>query len=275
MLKKVLASVLVLGFANCSYASTTTYTTQNWNFASSSSATNVTNSGSGNSQINLSVGTVDVKVTAWSSTGDGSCGTGVECGNTAARDDDPFIERAILKQYNGSGLGAINNDEDSDSPDHALDNRNGNSNELDFDMVLFEFDTAVELTGVKSGWYSSDSDLSIVGYTGTGTLGSTPFGNGNTKWSDLLNNGWASVTDTFDQGTNNQTIAPGYESRYWLVGVYNPVFNGTSFTHHNDAVKLASITTRQGQPQTQIPEPATFALMLAGVAAIFRRKSKV
>jgi len=202
MFKKTVTGIFALTFTGYVSAATTTYTTQDWNFASSSSSTNVTNAGSGNSQINLSVGTVDLKVTAWSSTGDGDCGVVIECGNSAARDDDPFIERALLKQYNGSGLGAVNNDEGSTSPDHALDNRNGNSNELDFDMVLFEFDTAVELTDVKSGWWSSDSDLSIVGYTGSSNLGANPFGNGNTKWSDLLNQGWSSVTDTFDKGTN-------------------------------------------------------------------------
>jgi hypothetical protein len=89
MLKKVVTGICALTFTGYVSAATTTYTNQTWDFASSSSSTNVTNAGSGDSQINLSVGTVDLKVTAWSSTGNGNCGVGIECGNSAARDDDP------------------------------------------------------------------------------------------------------------------------------------------------------------------------------------------
>ncbi|GAB5380277.1 MAG: hypothetical protein Alis3KO_09290 [Aliiglaciecola sp.] len=281
MLKKALTGIFALTLASYANASTTTFTTQNWDFSSNS--VNVTG-GSSDSQINMSAGGVNVKVTAWSSTGNGACGTGAECGTNDLRDDDPFIERARLTQYDGSGLGAINNDEGNNSPNHALDNQryftSGMSsaqkealkNELDFDMVLFEFDQAVELTAVKSGWTNTDSDLSILGYTGGGSLGSTPFSS-NTKWSDLISQGWGFNTDTFDNGTSTQAISSSLESRYWLVGVYNPVFNGTNFTHHNDAVKLMSISTKLTE-RTEVPEPATFALLLAGVAAVFRRRTK-
>lgn len=286
MFKKAVTGIFALTFTGYVSAATTTYTTQDWDLRSSNSDAGITGrlwNGSNlnsagvrendNSQINLSDGTVNVKVTAWSSTGEGVCGAGAECGNGISRDDDPFIERAILTQYS-SGIGAINRDEGSGTPDHSLDNRNGDANSLDFDMVLFEFDTAVELTGYRNGYGSYDEDFSIVGYTGTGTLGSTPFSS-NTKWSDLLtgNGGdWGFTSQNFVNGTNTQTIAPGFESRYWLIGAYNPVFTGTNIDHHNDAIKLRGITTRQAQPQTQIPEPTTLALMLAGVAMAFRRK---
>ena len=270
MVNKVLAgffALVVTGFAS---AGTTTYETQTWNFGSSSSSANVVSN-----QVQFSEGTFGVTATAWSSTGNGSCGTGPECtwGNSGY-DSDPFIERATLKQYDYSGLGAVNADDSSGSPHHAVDNKGDVWYGLDYDMILFEFDTAVELTSIKAGWYSNDSDVSIVGYTGTEDLGSTPFSTG-TKWSDLLSEGWGYQTDKFNIGTNTATIAPGFESKYWLVGVYNSVFSGNAGDSYYDAIKLKKITVRKGEGQTQVPEPATFALILAGVAAIFRRKMSV
>lgn len=271
MFKKAVAGIFALTFTGYVSAATTTYTTQNWNLGT----TGGTWSGSGvNKKLSLSSGTVNVTISAWSSTGDGVCGTGIECGNSASRDDDPFVERARLTRYTGSGLGAINQDEGSGSPDHALDNRNGGTNELDFDMVLFEFDSAVELESIQAGWYIGDSDASVLGYAGTQNLGTTPFSS-STKWSDLLNQGWAHSSNSnsnHDMLTNVSNVSINFESRYWLVGAYNPVFTNTSWSHRNDAFKLEHITTRQAQPQTQIPEPTTLALMLAGVALAFRRK---
>lgn len=270
MLKRALTGIFALSLVGYASASTTTITTQNWDFgATISSHEDVQGYNTGNSRLNMTVGGVDVRVTAWSSTGEGACLSGIECGNTFAQDSDPFVERANLTQY-GSGLGAINNDENDDSPNHALDSRGGSTNSKDFDMVLFNFDEAVELTQVNAGWYSGDSDITVLGYQGGNDLGNDPFGTG-TKWSDLLNQGWNFRQDSFNIGTSAEAVTSGFESRYWLVGVYNPVFGGSVNHEGNDAIKLRSITTQQTEI-TKVPEPATFALLLAGVAAIFRRK---
>ncbi|GAC15879.1 exosortase-dependent surface protein XDP1 [Aliiglaciecola lipolytica] len=273
MIKRSIVGIFALTFAGYAAAGTTTYTTQTWNFGSSSSSANV----SGN-EVNLTEGTIGVTATAWSSSGNpsyghqSSCGTGPECNSgNVAYDQDPFIERATLTQYNGSGLGAINLDEGDSSPHHAVDNKGSNTGWIDYDMVLFEFDTAVELTGVRAGWTSNDSDVSILGYTGTGSLGSTPFSS-STKWSDLMSDGWGYQTDKFNIGTNTANISPGFESKYWLVGVYNSVFSGNAGDSNWDSVKIKKLYTRKGDSQTQVPEPATFALLLAGMVAVFRRK---
>ncbi|GAB2709295.1 exosortase-dependent surface protein XDP1 [Aliiglaciecola aliphaticivorans] len=264
MVNKILAGFFALAVAGYASAGTTTYETQSWNLASSGSW--------GSNSLSYTSGTIGMTVTAWSSTGNASCGTGPECNSSnVAYDQDPFIESADLKRYS-SGLGAVNDDEGDSSPHHALDNKGSNSGWLDYDMVLFEFDTAVELTSIKAGWTKNDSDVSILGYTGTGDLGSTPFST-STKWSDLMSDGWGYQTDKFNIGTNTATISAGFESKYWLVGVYNSVFSGNSGDNYYDAIKLKNITTRKSEGQTQeVPEPATFALLLIGAAAIFRRK---
>ncbi|MDC0602540.1 PEP-CTERM sorting domain-containing protein [Aliiglaciecola sp.] len=270
MFKKVVASIFALTFTGYVSAATTTYLDQNFNFKSSSSNRNVT----GDNTITFTNSGVRVTASAWSSSGNAACTQGPECNNNLdSYDRDPYIERAQLTQYNGSGMGAINLDEGDSSPHHALDNNGSNHGWVDYDMVLFEFDTAVELTGVSAGWSSNDSDISVLGYQGTNDISNSPFA-ANDKWSDIVNQGWGYHVDKFNIGVNNTaTISPGFESRFWLVGVYNSVFSGGTNADHNwDAIKLGQIKTRKAQPQTQIPEPTTLALMLAGVALAFRRK---
>ncbi|MFA3789653.1 exosortase-dependent surface protein XDP1 [Aliiglaciecola sp. SL4] len=264
MVKKVLAGLFAMAVAGYASAGTTTYETQSWNLKSGGSW--------GSNSLSFTSGTVGMTVTAWSSSGNtGSCHSGPECSSSnVSYDRDPFIESAALKRYT-HGLGAINNDENNSDPHHALDNYGNSSNWTDYDMVLFEFDTAVELTSVQAGWYRNDSDVSIVGYTGTDDLGSTPFSS-SSKWSDLVDDGWTYQTDKHNIGTNVANISPGFESKYWLVGVYNSVFSGNAGDNYYDAIKLANITTTKSEGQTQVPEPATYALLLIGVAAIFRRK---
>ncbi|MEP4891049.1 MAG: exosortase-dependent surface protein XDP1 [Aliiglaciecola sp.] len=263
MVNKVLAGFFALAVAGYASAGTTTYETQSWNLGSGGSWDS--------NSLSFTSGTVGMTVTAWSSSGNYSCDSGPECDSSnVSYDKDPYIESAVLTRYS-SGLGAVNDDEDYSSPHHALDNKGSANSWIDYDMVLFEFDTAVELTSVQAGWYSSDSDISIVGYTGTGSLDDTPFST-DTKWSDLFDDGWTYQTDKFNIGTNVANISPGFESKYWLVGVYNSVFSGNAGDSKYDAVKLKGITTTKSEAQTQVPEPATYALLLIGAAAIFRRK---
>ncbi|WJG08400.1 exosortase-dependent surface protein XDP1 [Aliiglaciecola sp. LCG003] len=269
MFKRAVTGFFVLSIASLANASTTTYTPQDWNLTSS----NVSISGN---QIYKSAGANGVKITAWANSGNfGVCGTGPECDpGSASYDQDPFLERAQLTSYS-SGIGAINADDSTSDPHHALDNKGSNTNWAEFDMVLFEFDTAVELTGLRAGWASNDSDMTVLGYTGSTALDTnTPFASDD-KWSDLVGKGWGYHTDVMNLGVNNtKTIAPGFESKYWLVGVYNPVFTGATNSSW-DAVKLSMVSTRKADSQTSVPEPATFALMLAGVAALLRRKKTV
>ncbi len=270
-IKKIIVAALVLSAAN--YASAAT---QTWDFVNGSGSgienDNAHGLGTG-SYIDMTVGGVEVVISAWSSTEAVNCNV-----SDCSYDSDPGISRAELKKYSG-GLGAINNDEVNDSPNHAFDSRisynpsNPDEQYIDFDMMLLEFDTEVELTEIDIDWYGGDSDMIVLNYAGSGN-GGIPFGATDT-WSGLLNEGWNFVGENMDVSTtNNAIVANSFESKYWLVGVYNPAIGnyGTNYGG-NDAVKIAGVVTKTTDPSTQVPEPATYALVLMGLIAAFRRKS--
>ena len=145
-------------------------------------------------------------------------------------------------------------------------------------MFLLEFDTEVLLEEVDINWKGADSDITVLNYAGSGDLTSDPFFGGVDTWYGLLSQGWDHIGNYSNLSTsNNQVISSSFESKYWLVGVYNPSF-GDGWSAGNDAVKIAGVVTSTGVPipsTAQVPEPATYALILAGfVAAARRRKQK-
>jgi hypothetical protein len=104
-------------------------------------------------------------VSAWSNTKNST---------TAA---DAYIEKAYLASYSG-GLGVTNRDGVSGGgdtyegtiaqtsvPGHTLDNA------ARYDSMLFDFGAgkSFQLKSVTVGWWQTDSDLTILAYTGTGT----------------------------------------------------------------------------------------------------------
>lgn len=270
-MKNIFAAVLVLSAAN--YASAAT---QTWDLVNGSGSgienDNAHGLGTG-SYIDMTVGGVEVVVSAWSSTEMVNCGQ-----QDCSEDADPGISRSKLKKYNG-GLGAINNDEVNNQPNHSFDSvisynpSNPNEQYIDFDMMLLEFDTEVELKEIDINWKGNDSDMVVLNYAGTDNGSVVPFGSSDT-WGGLLNQGWNHVGNNMNVSlSNNAIVASSFESKYWLVGVYNPIFGpyGSNYAG-NDAVKIAGVVTSTTEPSTQVPEPATYALVLAGLMAVMRRK---
>lgn len=198
------------------------------------------------------------------------------------------LQNANLQIY-GGGLGVTNRDAGSNSgcpgsqvikdcgeggsPEHAIDN-NGR-----VEGVLLQFNAQVILTDVMIGWRQTDSDVSLLAYTGIGapTLGSL-------TWSSLTTNGWTFIDHYFDLHTDVWKPVNGapstQSSAYWLVSAFNPADLGapptstTGATPGNDHIKLEGL--RAVLPQLQVPEPGSLALFSLGAlvaGAISRRRA--
>lgn len=273
MFKKLVIGILAVSASNMAIAAT-----QTWDFVNGSGSSIENNDAHGlgsGSYIDMSVGGIEAVISAWSSTGaTGSCsGSDPTCdGGSSAYDPDPFIRRADLVKWDG-GLGAVSQYEGGlGAPHHAFDNvKSYDSEPYDYDMALIQFDTEVLLEEIDINWKGADSDITVLNYAGISDLSGAPFSSSST-WYELLSQGWNHVGNYADVQTNqNQVISGTFESKYWLVGVYNPAFGG-NWSYGNDSFKLAGVTTSTRDPSTQVPEPATFALLLAGLAAVGRRK---
>ena len=193
------------------------------------------------------------------------------------------LQSAYLPAWGSSGLGVINRDANtvlnngSASDGGTVDNVEGaavehsmDSNQR-YDAILFSFSSAVRLTGAKIGWYNTDSDITVLAYTGTN--GCTPTamltGTGSTacKWGSL--SGWTHVGNYADLHTTANyrdvnTGASPLSSNYWIVGTYIPTY-GSGWSAANDYVKLVSIYGEAGTTRRIVPEPGS--ILLLGIAA--------
>jgi hypothetical protein len=176
-----------------------------------------------------------------------------------------------------------NTQETTVQPDHALDN-NGN-----YEALLLTFTAPVALNEVQLGYYSSDSDISVLAYTGNGSpslLGST--------WSAVANaiNGWtlignfANVWGITTNGHSNSVAMNGgatpVSSSYWLIGAYNSAFGTTNSSGTgalgtgNDYVKVLAAYGNVRPPSGQTPEPSSMLLLgigLLSLTALYRRRT--
>ncbi|HEY9102130.1 exosortase-dependent surface protein XDP1 [Chitinimonas sp.] len=192
-------------------------------------------------------------------------------GSTANNAATQTIQAATSVWYSG-GVGISNADACSSgtycdvtegtSPEHSIDNNQR------YDMVLLTFDSLVKLTDMLLGWWQTDSDVTVMAYTGAGTptlIGKT--------YDQLGGSGWANIGNYSDLGTNSKAInAGGVVSSYWLIGAYNPLANpnGGSVTGtSSDYVKLYSVSgvVVPPPPPSRVPEPGSLALAGAALLA--------
>ena len=283
MLKKILISSALLAMATSASASTTT-----WDFAGGSGTGLQTGSsehsaeyglGTG-SHMDMTVGGVEMVLTAWSSDMGASKACAANDPGCQAFDDDPFIRRSDLADWGSSGFGGENLDELADdstpnSPHHAFDSvGNDGGDGRDYDMALIQFSEAVVLEEIDIGWKygSQDAEFSVLQYNGS-DFSSTPFTDDDT-WSSILegNGGdWSFLGHTSTSSTSTNAIVSGATaSRFFLIGVYNPIFGAQSgFTNGNDGFKLAGVVTSNS---VSVPEPAGALLFATGLFAAMRMR---
>ncbi|WP_323814102.1 exosortase-dependent surface protein XDP1 [Cellvibrio sp. NN19] len=185
--------------------------------------------------------------------------------------------KVVVQDWVGKwdGLGV----EKVDSPNHAVDNENG-----DFDMLLLSFDKAVTLKSIDLGWISGDSDMSFMAFNGGGAFDSNSLLG--KKWEMLIGNGWQSAGNYYnvDYGANSGTINhSNIISQYWLVGAYNNALG--SFNNFNQnlssktdyfKVKGVGLELPPDSPPVRVPESGSLMLVLLGFAGLLlARRRKV
>ena len=191
------------------------------------------------------------------------------------------IQSAPMASYSG-GVGITNLDKcatsgstkcdrnEGVSPEHAIDNQER------YEMALLTFTQAVELTKVKIGWKSNDSDISVLAYTGTGVpntdIGAAVKSFVGLNYTQLVSNGWSFIGHYTNLSTTSaKTINPLHiTSSHWLIGAYNPLVvtplasaasAASSTAQSYDYVKLVSVIGLMAAP-----EPGSVALV--GLAVI-------
>lgn len=194
---------------------------------------------------------------------------------------------AATTAYYGGGLGVTSKGETTASPQHAIDNNGA------IETVMLSFSDGVSgissgdkvnLTSVKFGWVSGDSDFSVYAYTGSS---STPSPSG-LSYTNLTSNGWTLIGH-YNGGSSaaSYNLNTSVYSSNWLIGAYNGL--GTSLDKGDDYFKLASVTGTAfcadkpndkscggGGTPGGVPEPGTLLLMGAGflgLTRISRRKA--
>lgn len=254
-MKKVLLRTAIVAVGAITIAPTAYAAIKTWDMTLGCSTTGTSY---GNTKTcGAGTGAPTVTASAWSNTGG--------AGNVK-------IENAYLGVSYSGGLGVTNRDKYSGddgegfNPEHAMDN------EQRLDSILFSFSSAIKLTQVALGWWSNDSDISVLAYTGTGD----PRSNGKLagqKYSDLTSQGWQFINHYGNVGVGSVNVnnepGNGVSSSYWLIGAYNTqVAAGVSGWNpsYYDYVKISGLS---GDPNGgSVPEPNALLLVSAAIAGV-------
>jgi PEP-CTERM motif len=220
------------------------------------------------SQYNYNRSGVNLSVTGWSygteSTVSKQCtkykkGNCMAYKNVTTTSVVDSIEQAAIGKWSGLG------DEQTNSPNHAIDNENG-----DYDMLLLSFDELVNLNSIELGWRSNDSDVSIMAFNGSSFASSSLLGK---QWQNLLSEGWQSAGDYFNLDLNAKAVNPlMITSKYWLIGAFNPLLGNANNDKNADYFKLENVVISK---VVKVPEPSAVALLamsLMGLVLVRRRK---
>ncbi len=216
------------------------------------------------------VGGDNVMVSAWSTTKQ------LDNGGTNWED-------AKLKGWLGSGFGVTNRDagtantddqNEGSSPEHAVDNNQR------IDGVLYTFTKNMALQSLRLGWSSTDSDLAVFRFAGTGVPPQLAF----TSAGGLISAGWEHVGNYADVGTSSTLCLAGKNadnscktsaaaSSWWLVTAYNPTYAkgpaNSALTAGNDYFKLLTVSG-----DIKVSEPAALALASLGLFGVLATRRK-
>ena len=154
------ASVLAIGLGMM-HAAHATYSNQGTNCGGGTTNANCDTWTFNNTKTNTQGG-ITATASGWANT--------VGSANT-------LLDTAYITLNGSSGLGVRNNDctgfanctgggsdtNEGISPEHAIDN-NGRA-----DSILFSFTDKVNLTSFAAGWVQTDSDFTVMAYTGAGS----------------------------------------------------------------------------------------------------------
>lgn len=173
---------------------------------------------------------------------------------------------------------------DASSPQHSMDNDGGQ------DLLLMKFDTSIALNSFQLGWYSGDSDVTVLAYTGSDDNAIANLTNATED--NLLTKGWSLVGNFADIGTNSVSFNTGsgaISSSYWIVSAFSRFGAATpTWSDANDYVKLKMVAgnftcTNSNDPSCQppgggsgqVPEPASFALAAVALAGVFGSRRRI
>lgn len=173
--------------------------------------------------------------------------------------DGSKVHDSFLGAY-GSGLGVTSGDELGLLNTHVADNQNR------VDFILLQFDQTVSLTSAVFNTFKvglsrvADSDATIAWGTlaGVWNQGLT-FDNTDGKSLAKLFAGSADALGTSSSGSRALGLGSA-AGNFWLIGA-----NFKNADSKIDGFKLGGVTLKTVAP---VPEPSTWALMLAGFALV-------
>ncbi len=225
----------------------------------------------------------EMTATAWSTTGSGQtfASSSIQRWNWTSSPDTPVT---IAGQTTGYDYGVVNPGEGSGDGQHSMDNLNN------VDLIALDFASEIALTSVSIGWYSNDSDISVLRWAGSTAPASIGAALAGYTTAGLIASGWELVGHfsnvASDPGTPARTIDinGAGASSWWLVSAYSNGYGVGTTTYGGvtsttvgggtDMVKLLQVAGNV-QPDNETPEPMSLALLglgLAGIAASRRRR---